>query len=307
METDENNDNYSSQKNRLQLNKKKFGEGSFGEVYLGKINDKKFVAVKKEIKKDDENSKNRSCLENEYLHMKELSLDRSGGIIGFPRVFYFKQKPKYNYLVMDILNKNLEELKKYNGGRLSYKTISMFAIQALQRLEYIHTKNRIHCDIKPTNFMIGHKEQKSIIYLIDFGLCRKEKPDDSNRRRKSKGVFGTLSYMSPFVHVGLIPSRRDDLFSLFFVLVYLFKGKLPWQRLNIPDGEKKVEEVYRLKKENLPFKICDSCPGFFYYWVDYISQLKPDSKISYEYLYLCVVRDLVINKSSYDLKFDWMV
>lgn len=294
-----------SHKNKLQLNKKKFGEGSFGEVYLGKINDKKLVAVKKEVLKED-NNKNRTCLENEYYHMKEIGLDRTGGVLGFPRLFYFKQKPKYNYLVMDILNKNLEELKKYNGGRLSYKSICMIGIQALQRLEYLHSKNRVHCDIKPTNFMVGHKEKKSLIYLIDFGLCRKEKQEDYNKRRKGRGVFGTLSYMSPYVHVGLIPSKRDDLFSLFFVLAYLAKGKLPWQRLNIPDNEKKTEEVYKLKKEYLPFKLCEDCPSFMYYWADYITQLQPESKIEYDYLYMCVARDLLLNNMKYDLKFDWI-
>lgn len=298
-----------SKKNRLQLNNKKFGEGSFGEVYLGKINDKKLVAVKKEIIKDNE-IRNNSCLENEYLHMRDIGLDKSSnssGIIGFPRVYYFKQKPKYNYLVMDILNKNLEELRKYNGGKFSYKTVCMIAIQTLQRLEYLHSKGRVHCDIKATNFMTGNKDKKSIIHLIDFGLCRKERLDDVNRRRKSRGVFGTLSYMSPYVHLGLVPSKCDDLFSLLFVLAYLCKGKLPWQRLNIQDSDKKIEEVYRLKKENLPFGICSGCPAFFYYWSDYITQLKRDSDINYDYMYMCVVRDMTVNNYKYDLQFDWIV
>lgn len=303
----ESSNEYNIKKNKLQINKKKFGEGSFGEVYLGKINDRKLVAVKKEISNSDNiNKRSRSCLENEYYHMKELGLDRSG-IIGFPRLFYFKQKPKYNYLVMDILNKNLDELKRYNGGKFSYKTVCMIGIQALQRLEYIHKKNRIHCDIKATNFMVGHKDKKSIIYLIDFGLCRKVNSDDINKRRKSNSVFGTLSYMSPFIHVGLIPSRRDDLFSLLFVLIYFTKGKLPWQRLNIKNSDEKTNEVYRLKKENLPFKVCEGCPSFIYYWSDYITQLKQDSKIDYNYLYMCIIRDMLLNNMKYDLIFDWII
>ena len=48
----------------------------------------------------------------------------------------------------------------------------MIALQIIERLEYIHSKNIIHRDIKPQNFIPGRKDPK-IIYLIDFGFSHK--------------------------------------------------------------------------------------------------------------------------------------
>jgi serine/threonine protein kinase len=106
----------------------------------------------------------------------------------------------------------------------------MVAIQALDRLEYIHSKNYIHRDIKPNNFLIGKKNDE-IIYLIDFGFARKYRSSKTGKHIKHKFincVSGSLLYLSLNGIKGYEQSRKDDLESLGYMILFLSLGSLPW-------------------------------------------------------------------------------
>ena len=81
------------------------------------------------------------------------------GHSGIPQLYWCGQEGDYNFLVMDRLGENLQELLQKCGGKFSLKTTLMLAEQILATLEYIHLKNYIHRDIKPENFMIGIKKK----------------------------------------------------------------------------------------------------------------------------------------------------
>ena len=102
----------------------------------------------------------------------------------------------------------------------------MVAIQAIDRIEFIHSKYVIHRDIKPENFLLG-KDNKSIIYLIDFGMARKYKSSRTGKHLKyslTGKLFGTFRYLSYNASRGVEQSRRDDLESIGYMLVFLRNG-----------------------------------------------------------------------------------
>ena len=133
-------------------------------------------------------------------------------------------------MIMELLGDNLEQLFNKNNRKFSLKIICEISNQTISRLEYIHNKNIIHRDIKPENFLIGINNNKNILYLIDYGLSKKYK----NKKGfhipyiEGKKLIGTIKYISINTLLGIEQSRRDDLESLSYSIIYFLEGKLLW-------------------------------------------------------------------------------
>ena len=139
---------------------KKLGEGSFGKVYKAEY-DGEYYAIKMEYK-----SKEQGLLEIEATIMSYLK----GPNIPFIKSYGYSGN--YNVLVMQLLDKSLEDLfNKYL--KFSIKTTTMLGYQMINILQYIHDRHIIHRDIKPDNFVMGAKEYNARLYLLDFGLAKK--------------------------------------------------------------------------------------------------------------------------------------
>ena len=252
----------------------KLGEGSFGKIFSGvNINTDEEVAVK--IEKLDEHS----LLKNEASVYKLLE-----NISGIPRLRSYGTEGKFNYMVIDLLDKSFEDMRITCGNTLSLKTVLVLGIQMLKRIECVHLEGIIHRDIKPDNFLI--KNNNNQIYLIDFGLSKRylDSFDKHIKINTGRKLMGTARYASINVHNGITPTRRDDIESIGYVLLYLLIGYLPWQSIKADTREKRYKLIGKIKKETDLWNISKDIPGELILFINYCRNLSFSEKPNYNYL-----------------------
>jgi casein kinase I family protein HRR25 len=198
----------------------KIGAGSFGEIYKGyNIRTNQYVAIKVEpIKNNTMLLKNESTF---YQYLKDIQC--------IPNVKWFGKDNDNYYMVIDLLGISLQTLKE-KRGKLTLKDTLHIGIHIINLLKNIHDKFLIHRDIKPDNFLFGLNNKSSQLYLIDFGFCKTYTINDKHiKMRKTSNLIGTPIYASINAHNLLEMSRRDDLESLAYMLIFFCNGKLEWQ------------------------------------------------------------------------------
>ncbi|KAF6733740.1 Casein kinase I isoform epsilon [Oryzias melastigma] len=176
------------------------------------------------------------------------------------------------------------------------------------RIEYIHSKNFIHRDVKPDNFLMGLGKKGNLVYIIDFGLAKKYRDARTHQHipyRENKNLTGTARYASINTHLGIEQSRRDDLESLGYVLMYFNLGSLPWQGLKAATKRQKYERISE-KKMSTPIEVlCKGYPSEFSTYLNLCRSLRFDDKPDYSYLRQ-LFRNLFHRQGfSYDYVFDW--
>jgi serine/threonine protein kinase len=165
-----------------------------------------------------------------------------------PNFFAITTESGSNVLVMQLLGKSLEDLFQERGKKLSIKTCLMAGLQMLDRVELLHKNGFLHRDMKPDNFLIGRGDEQSVIYVIDLGLSKRYIRDGVHAPyRTGKDLTGTARYVSIGTHQGYEQSRRDDLESLAYVILYLMRGSLPWQNLKPTDKKAKYQAILEKK------------------------------------------------------------
>eukprot|EP00252_Welwitschia_mirabilis_P023604 TRINITY_DN671_c0_g2_i1.p1 TRINITY_DN671_c0_g2~~TRINITY_DN671_c0_g2_i1.p1 ORF type:complete len:533 (+),score=107.95 TRINITY_DN671_c0_g2_i1:496-2094(+) len=286
--------------NRFRLGRK-IGSGSFGEIYLGtNIVTKEEVAIKIE----KVNTKH-----PQLVYEAKLYRLLQGGT-GIPNIRWFGVEGDYNVLVMDLLGPSLEDLFNFCSRKLSLKTVLMLADQMINRIEFMHSRCFLHRDIKPDNFLMGLGRKANQVYIIDFGLAKKYRDLSTHLHipyRENKNLTGTARYASVNTHLGIEQSRRDDLESLGYVLMYFLRGSLPWQGLKAGTKKQKYEKISE-KKMSTPIEaLCKSYPSEFASYFHYCRSLRFDDRPDYAYLKR-IFRDLFIREGfQFDYVFDWTI
>jgi len=224
----------------------KLSEGSFGTVYKAtNVRTSELVAVKIEYNSLNIDAKS---LKNEAKIYQYLLKEP-----GFPRLKWFAKEvfptkketndneEEITYLVIDLLVCSLTTLVKRKGP-LSLKLILQIGIQMIKRVETLHSKYLLHRDIKPDNFML---DKNKMLCLIDFGLCKRYDHNGKHIEEKQiTSMIGSANFVSLNVHKGIEPSRRDDVVSCIYIMLYLFLGgDLPWLL------EKDMKRMVQLKEQ----------------------------------------------------------
>ncbi|KAN0123247.1 Protein kinase-like domain containing protein [Russula decolorans] len=273
---------------------KLLGAGTFGTVYLGRdIKKGRDVAVKLEAAQEWG-----SKLEHEYHVYRATS-----GIRGIPKMLWYGVEGRYNVMVLSHLGCTFKEMAQL--GVLDANAVFTYAKQMvfspcarstllftshskLSVLKSLHDHHYVHLDVKPDNFMIGTGDRSSRVFLIDFGLTRLfRNPATRKHITQFKGldITGTVRYSSINSHLGLTQSRRDDLESLAYAIVYLVKGRLPWQGIAVHPGQVHHDEVLKLKQVTTAKTLCKGLPQPFIEFIQHIRSLGFEDKPDYRYLH----------------------
>lgn len=135
------------------------------------------------------------------------------------------------YLVMERLGLPLSSWATLTGSVTPAK-VATIGLQILAGLEFIHNKGYVYIDIKPDNFMIKVTNNVEKLYFIDFGLMEKFMSVMSAGHREMQHrnvVAGTAQFVSVDVQNGSVPSRKDDIEAMAYLLLSLTSNcNLPW-------------------------------------------------------------------------------
>jgi len=281
------------------------GEGKFGKIFSATNKNTEEEVV---IKIEDNNS---IILRNEANIYRLLQ-----GIKGISKLRSYGNEGEYNYMIIDKLNKSLKDIRLSINKNFDLKSILSLGMQILRRIECVHNENIIHRDIKPENFVMGNKREKNenLLYLIDFGLSKLYQKHNMHIDYKSdRTPIGTYDYMSLNVHEGIAPSRRDDLESIGYTLLYLIYGNLPWMDVTIHsqdskdilDRSKYIErEIYKIKKETNLWEL-KNVPGELIIFINYCRNLSFNEKPNYSYLRMLFANLFKLHNFPIDNVFCW--
>jgi len=214
------------------------GAGQFGIVYKGvnKITEEE-VAIKVENKQKTKLLKREA---NIYLLLTKEE--------GFPKLKWYGSSETVYYMVIDLLGLSLKDLKE-RSDEIPLIVIKRLAKKMVRLVETVHKYQLLHRDIKPENFLFDLVDYDKL-YLIDFGLA-KTFMNLSNVHVKEEKIaccIGTQEFVSINVHERILPSRRDDLESILYIICYLFLPKEKWIK-------SENEEDIKLFKQQLTIDI----------------------------------------------------
>lgn len=245
------------------------GRGGYGQVLKVEDTQKHSLrAIKLSIRSN-------SSIQEECKVLKDLQ-----GGEGIPKLYSSGRHKSAFYIVMQLLEDNLYSLTK--AGKLSLDMITLILIQCITRIEYIHSKNYIHRDIKPQQFVLG---KDSNVFLIDFGISKRFIINNSHISFQSNcACIGSCHFASINSHVGIRLSRRDDLESFVYSGLYMIKKTLPWLKDFCVEQHLKWNYILRLKRDPDINQMFGDCPRQFLDMFKYVRALKFDDKPDYEYL-----------------------
>ena len=226
------------------------GEGGFGKVYYAK---NKFSNTEVSIKTINKSKNNNLILDNLTIK-NEIEVLKSLSHPNIMKIYEFYSNEESYFLVNEYIKYG--ELSKKIKQTFSELQISVIIFQILKGLNYIHSHNIIHRDIKLENIMISDIENILIngkiepfywIKIIDFGIAK-----FTSSNKKEKGMTGTLYYMAPEV-INQNYDYKCDIWSVGVILYMLLTGKYPFDSLVTSRIKTKIEDG-EFDKENIKYK-----------------------------------------------------
>ncbi|KAF7807181.1 casein kinase 1-like protein HD16 [Senna tora] len=268
---------------------RKLGKGGFGQVFVGRRitggNERLTGAGATEVALKFEHRNSKGC---NYGPPYEWQVYNTlGGSHGIPKVHYKGRQGEYYIMVMDMLGPSLWDVWNSSSQSMSAEMVACIAVESLSILEKMHLRGYVHGDVKPENFLLGQPAtpQEKKLFLVDLGLATKWRDTSSGQHveydQRPDMFRGTVRYASVHAHLGRTASRRDDLESLAYTLIFLHKGRLPWQGYQ---GDNKSFLVCKKKMGTSPEMMCCFCPAPFKQFLEIVVNMKFDEEPNYSKL-----------------------
>lgn len=260
----------SFQLNSQYKNISKLTNGSFSDIFTAETIGKQTAVIIKAPHKTPNSYAEISKEAIILLKLKELKT--------VPRVLYLQADSNCEVLVLEKLGVSLETMKQEHNN-FSLKTTILLGCQLLTIIEDIHNNGILHRDVKPSNILIGEGLNKNQIYLIDFDIATTFSSNGQKVPETANEFVGTKAFASRNAHKCGQFSRKDDLESLGFTLIYLYQGKLPWTSMKCD-----LLAMGNVKDQFMKGSFLAEFPKEFQLFFDYLDKMKLDDIPDYQYL-----------------------
>ena len=233
------------------------------------------------------------CIKKEPPFLKSPELDREFNILNYLQKFserdkhgiapcpfvptlynYYYNQDSPSFLVEKLYGNSLNSIFKMCKKKFSLMSSLILMEQMIGIIQSLHEKGIIHRNLNPNKFLFGKEETSDILaskmikkeinidpysqlYLIDYSSAKFYKEENHIKFDDNvKDFYFTNKYFcSIWAELKMEQSRRDDLYSLFYIMIYLFLGKLPWMDIKCKSKKERREKIRRKKRKNKEFKI----------------------------------------------------
>ncbi|CAI5464828.1 unnamed protein product [Closterium sp. Yama58-4] len=188
------------------------------------------------------------------------------------------------YVAMELLGPSLSDLRRsHPHGRFPVATLVPLALQMLRALRTMHDHGFLHRDVKPSNFAMGVGPRQQQCFVIDFGISKRFRSSHGVHPARQLAEFrGSTAYASVHSHLLMDLGRRDDLWSLFYVLVEFLDGELPWRHVQEKERVKEMKLYFFDHPEQMTKSV--AFPEELSAFADHLQVLQYADKPDYAYL-----------------------
>ncbi|KAL1226669.1 Tau-tubulin kinase [Trichinella spiralis] len=179
-------------------------------------------------------------------------------------------------------------------------------------LQDMHSAGYLHRDVKPENFAIGNEPNSRQLFILDFGMSRQFVNNEHvHRKPRAKcGFRGTLFYASVNALKLCEQSRKDDIWSWFYMLIRMTTGNLPWCH-KMPSKEMKLQKqaralsIFKNEVMDNASSFLAGCPTEFHNFLRHLKSLTYYDRPDYEFIYSQLNQIMKKNKLTDDMPLDW--
>ena len=264
--------------------------------------------------------------ENPYLKFPELETEfnilnylqeflnkNEDGIVPcpfLPKIYkYYHNEDSPSFLLEKLYGNSLDSIFKMCKYNFSFMSTLILMEQMIGIVESLHSKGIIHRNLNPHKFLFGKEETSDILsskmikkeinvdpysqlYLIDYSSAKFYNENDDEHIKFDDKVkdfyFTNKNYCSIWAELRMEQSRRDDLYSLFYIMIYLFLGKLPWMDIKCKTKKERREKIRNLKLCLSNLELCQNINKLISAEVElfafYLNGLSFEDKPNYNYL-----------------------